>query len=174
LSGFPESPLVPDDVALIPGSAAALRRLQKAGYVLVAVSNQPAAAKGIVTLEQLIAVQERVLELLERDGVVPDAVRCCFHHPDGTDLTLRKTCGCRKPAPGMLLDAATELGVDLSASWMIGDTDSDVMAGAAAGCRTVLIAVPSSAHKRSGAAAPDMHAADLTAGVNAILAASAS
>jgi len=140
----------------------------------VAASNQPAAAKGIVTLEQLVAVQERVLELLEKEGVVPDAMRCCFHHPDATVPELRETCRCRKPAPGMLLDAAAELAVDLRASWMIGDTDSDVMAGAAAGCRTVLIALPSSAHKRSGAAYADVHAVDLTAGVDAILAASAS
>lgn len=138
------------------------------------VSNQPAAAKGIVTLEQLDAVQERVLELLEKEGVVPDASRCCFHHPDATAPELRKTCRCRKPAPGMLLDAAAELAVDLHASWMIGDTDSDVMAGVAAGCRTVLIALPDSAHKRSGAAHADVHAVDLAAGVDAILAASAS
>lgn len=139
----------------------------------MAVSNQPAAAKGIVTLEQLIAVQERVLELLEKEAVVPDAVRCCFHHPDATVPALREMCRCRKPAPGMLLDAAAELAVDLRASWMIGDTDSDIMAGAAAGCRTILIASPCSAHKRGGAAPADVHAVDLMAGADAILVASA-
>jgi D-glycero-D-manno-heptose 1,7-bisphosphate phosphatase len=71
----------------------------------------------------------------------------------------------------MLLDAAAELDVDLRASWMIGDTDGDVAAGAAAGCRTVLIAVPGSGHKRSGTAHSDIHAPDVTAGVDAILAA---
>jgi D-glycero-D-manno-heptose 1,7-bisphosphate phosphatase len=69
----------------------------------------------------------------------------------------------------MLLDAAAELDVDLRASWMIGDTDGDVASGAAAGCRTVLIAAPGSVHKRSGAAHADAHAPDVTAAVDAIL-----
>jgi D-glycero-D-manno-heptose 1,7-bisphosphate phosphatase len=111
-----------------------------------------------------------VLDLLGREGVVPDAIRCCFHHPKATVPELRQTCKCRKPAPGMLLDAAAELDVDLRASWMIGDTDGDVAAGAAAGCRTVLIAAPGSRHKRSGTAQADVHVADVTAGVDAILA----
>jgi D-glycero-D-manno-heptose 1,7-bisphosphate phosphatase len=168
---MPESPLDPDDVALVPGAAPALYRLRSAGYLLVAVSNQPAAAKGVVTLKRLLAVQERVLDLLRRDGVIPDAIRCCFHHPEATVPELRQACRCRKPAPGMLLDAAAELDVDLRASWMIGDTDVDVAAGAAAGCRTVLIAAPGSGHKRSGTAHADVHAPDVTAGVDAILAA---
>jgi D-glycero-D-manno-heptose 1,7-bisphosphate phosphatase len=137
---------------------------------LVAVSNQPAAAKGVVTLDRLRAVQERVLELLRGEGVVPDAIQCCFHHPEATVPELRQTCQCRKPAPGMLLDAAAELDVDLRASWMIGDTDGDVLAGAAAGCRTVLIATPGSGHKRSGTEHADVHVPDVTAGVDAILA----
>jgi D-glycero-D-manno-heptose 1,7-bisphosphate phosphatase len=170
LSRLPESPLDPDDVALIPGAAAALRRLRDADYLLVAVSNQPAAAKGIVTLERLRAVEERVLDLLRREGVVPDASRCCFHHPEATMSELRQTCRCRKPAPGMLLDAAAALDVDLHGSWMIGDTDGDDGAGAAAGCRTVLIAAPGSVHKRSGMARADVHAPDLPAAVDAILA----
>ena len=170
LSRLTESPLDPDDVALIPGAAAALRRLGDAGYLLVAVSNQPAAAKGVVSLERLRSVQERVLDLLRREGVVPDAIRCCFHHPEATVPELRQTCRCRKPAPGMLLDAAADFDVDLYASWMIGDTDGDVAAGAAAGCRTVLIAAPGSGHKRSGLAHADVHAPDLTAAVDAILA----
>lgn len=111
-----------------------------------------------------------MLDLLRREGVVPDAIRCCFHHPEATVPELRQTCRCRKPAPGMLLDAAAELDVDLRASWMIGDTDGDVAAGAAAGCRTVLIAAPGSGHKRRGTTHADVHAPDVTAGVDAILA----
>jgi D-glycero-D-manno-heptose 1,7-bisphosphate phosphatase len=170
VSRWPESPLDPNDVALTPGAAAALRRLRDAGYLLVAVSNQPAAAKGVVTLERLLAVQQRVLDLLRLEGVVPDAIRCCFHHSEATVPEFRQTCQCRKPAPGMLLDAAAELDVDLRRSWMIGDTDGDVAAGAAAGCRTVLIAAPGSLHKRSGAVRADIHAPDVTAAVVAILA----
>jgi D-glycero-D-manno-heptose 1,7-bisphosphate phosphatase len=170
ISRLPESPLDPEDVALVRGVGSALSRLTNAGYALIAVSNQPAAAKGVVTIERLREVQERVLELLRREGVVPDAIRCCFHHPEAAVPELRQRCRCRKPAPGMLLDAAAELEVDLRASWMIGDTDGDIAAGTAAGCRTVLIAAPGSGHKRSGAARADVSVPDITAAVDAILA----
>lgn len=161
VSGLPESPLIPAEVVLIPGAAEALRLLHDEGWVLVGTSNQPAAAKGIVPLEQLKQVQERVLELLRRAGVEPDAFRICFHHPEGVVPELAGACDCRKPSPEMLLDAAAELGLDLHASWMVGDTDSDVAAGAAAGCRTILIENPDSAHKRRGDAQPDSTATSL-------------
>jgi D-glycero-D-manno-heptose 1,7-bisphosphate phosphatase len=168
-SGLPESPLAPEQVVLIAGAADALRRLRDAGYVLVGTSNQPAAAKGIVALEQLNDVQARVLDLLERAGAEPDAFRICFHHPAGVVPELTHACNCRKPSPGMLLDAAAELGLDLSESWMIGDTDADVETGAAAGCRTILIDNPDSAHKRGGTARTDTTAADLAAAADFIV-----
>jgi D-glycero-D-manno-heptose 1,7-bisphosphate phosphatase len=169
VSGRPESPLAVDQVALLPGAGAALRRLHEAGFLLVGISNQAAAAKATVPLSQLEAVQRRVLELLADEGVRPDGFRVCFHHPDGIVDGLGGACSCRKPAPGMLLDAAAELGIDLSASWMIGDTDADVAAGKAAGCRTVLIEHPGSAHKRSGTAEPDLTAADLPAAADRLV-----
>lgn len=169
LSGRPESPLEPGQVALLPGAADALRRLRRAGYLLVGVSNQPAAAKGVVPLEQLEQVQERVLALLEKEGASLDAFRMCFHHPDGVNPSLTRTCECRKPAPGLLLDAAAALGIDLAASWMVGDTDGDLTAGAAAGCRTVLVENPASAHKRSYGARADGRAPDLAAAAALIL-----
>ena len=138
VSGKPESPLDPTQVRLIPGATAAIRQLREAGYVVVGVSNQPAAAKGLVEFDILEAVQARVLELLEKDGARPDSFRLCFHHPAGVVPGLTSQCACRKPAPGMLRDAAAELGLDLDASWMVGDTDTDVDAGEAAGCRTIL------------------------------------
>ena len=172
-TGQPESPLDPQQVALIPRAAAALLRLRNAGYVVVGVSNQPAAAKGTVDIEQLESVQARVLDLLERAGAAPDAFRLCFHHPEGVVPELTRVCDCRKPAPGMLLDAAAALDLDLNASWMIGDTDSDIAAGAAAGCRTILIENPGSAHKRSGDAHPDAIAFDLAAAADLVVASSA-
>jgi D-glycero-D-manno-heptose 1,7-bisphosphate phosphatase len=160
-SGLPESPLDPAEVALIAGAADGLRRLRDAGYLLVGVSNQPAAAKGTVSLATLEAVQRRVLELLRHEGVEPDGFRLCLHHPAAVVPELAGPCDCRKPAPGMLLDAARELDIELGSSWMIGDTDDDAAAGAAAGCRTVLIENTASRHKRRGAARPDLRAADL-------------
>lgn len=169
VSGQPESPLDPQQVVLIPGAAAALRRLHNAGYLVVGVSNQPAAAKGTVDVKRLESVQARALDLLARDGDVPDAFRLCLHHPDGVVPELTRVCDCRKPAPGMLLDAAEELGIDLGASWMIGDTDADVLAGAAAGCHTILIENPDSEHKRSGNARPDATAPDLAAAADFVV-----
>jgi D-glycero-D-manno-heptose 1,7-bisphosphate phosphatase len=160
-SGVPESPLRVADVRLIEGAADAARQLAHAGFALVCVSNQPAAAKGKVSLEGLLAVHERVLELLREEGVHLDASRLCLHHPEGVVPELSGPCDCRKPAPGMLLDAAEELGLDLASSWMLGDTDSDVLAGHAAGCRAVLIEHPGSAHKRAGGARPDLVASSL-------------
>ncbi len=168
-SGALESPLAVEDVRLLPGVAAAMRRLAGAGFLLVCVSNQPAAAKGRATVEELLAVHERVSELLARAGARLDASYLCFHHPDGVVPELSGSCPCRKPAPGMLLDAADAVGLELGASWMIGDTDADVGAGAAAGCRTVLLEYPGSAHKRWGAARADLLAADLPGGVARLL-----
>jgi D-glycero-D-manno-heptose 1,7-bisphosphate phosphatase len=164
-----ESPLRVEDVRLVPGAAEAARELVRAGFTLVCVSNQPAAAKGKVTVERLGAVHARVIELLARAGVSLKTSRLCLHHPDGVVPELSGPCACRKPAPGMLLDAAHALKLDLDACWMIGDTDADVAAGRAAGCRTVLIEHPHSARKRLGRADPDLAASDLAHGVAQLL-----
>jgi D-glycero-D-manno-heptose 1,7-bisphosphate phosphatase len=168
-SGLPESPLQVGDVQLLAGAASSVRELQRAGYELVCVSNQPAGAKGKVSKEQLWTVHRRVVELLENEGVRLNASRLCMHHPDGIVPELSGACDCRKPAPGMLLSAAEELGLDLGESWMIGDTDTDILAGQAAGCRTVLIECAGSARKRAGSVRPDLVAADLAAAVIALL-----
>ena len=168
-TGRLESPLRVADVMLIDGAAAALRRLAGAGWALVGVSNQPSAAKGAVSLDQLFAIQARVLELLSAHGVRFDDFRLCLHHPDGVMAELAGPCDCRKPAPGMLLEAASALDIALADSWMVGDTDGDVLAGQRAGCRTVLVRHPGSAHKRAGAVTPDAVVDDLAGAVAEIL-----
>jgi D-glycero-D-manno-heptose 1,7-bisphosphate phosphatase len=155
-----ESPYRPEDVALVPGAASGLRRLREAGYKIVLVSNQPGAAKGMTTRAALDAVHERVMDALR---IELDGVYYCHHHPDFTG-----SCACRKPAPGMLLRAADELGLELAASWMIGDADTDVAAARAAGVRAVLVEHPRTAHRRNGADA-DLIAPDL-AGAAALIA----
>jgi D-glycero-D-manno-heptose 1,7-bisphosphate phosphatase len=164
-AGVAESPLKVEQVRLIAGAAAAAARLARAGYLLVCVSNQPAAAKGKVPLAQLLAVHERVTELLAQEGVTLAASRLCLHHEQGVVPGLRGPCACRKPAPGMLLDAAGALGVDLASSWMVGDTDADIGAGRAAGCRTLLIRNPGSVHKRLQMVTADFVADSLADGV---------
>jgi D-glycero-D-manno-heptose 1,7-bisphosphate phosphatase len=124
----------------------ALIGLRQAGFLLIGASNQPAAAKGKVSTDDLRAVHERVVDLLADAGL--DDWRYCLHRAqDG--------CDCRKPRAGLLLDAARDHGIDLASSWMIGDADTDVEAGIAAGVRTVLVEHPGSAHRRSGNAQPE-------------------
>lgn len=156
VTGAPESPLRVADVRLVPGAAAAAVRLAELGFLLVCVTNQPAAAKGRVSTAQLLAVHNHVVRLLSEHGVSLAASRMCMHHEHGVVPGLSGPCDCRKPAPGMLLDAARTLGIDLGASWMVGDTDGDIAAGEAAGCMTILVRHPDSIHKRLQAIAPDL------------------
>ena len=162
-TGLPESPLRPEDVTLMDDAAEALSALRAAGFALVGVSNQPAAAKGVASLDELRSVQAQVVELFARSGVTFDRFSFCFHHPEGSVPTLARACECRKPAPGMLKEAIRELTLDPDASWMVGDTDTDIEAGQAAGVRAILIANPASAHKRVATAivttAPNLAAA---------------
>ena len=158
----PEGPLHPDDVRLVPGAARAAKELHDAGFLLIAASNQPAAAKGKVDGDQLRAVHARVVELLAVQGVFLDDWRYCLHRAEDG-------CDCRKPKPGLLLDAAAAHGIDLSRSWFVGDADTDVQAGRAAGVKTVLVEHPGSAHRRTGAHVADVTATDLQQAVEAVL-----
>lgn len=148
VDGSFESPNVKEDVSLVPVAADAIRRIRARGYRTVVVSNQPGAAKGKASREDLLEAHERVVRLLAESGIVIDDYRYCWHHPDALDPELARACDCRKPQPGMLLQAAAALDLDLSRSWMIGDSDSDAEAGLTAGCRTILVENPRSLHRR--------------------------
>jgi histidinol-phosphate phosphatase family protein len=168
-SGLHESPLRVADVRLRPGAAAAAAELADAGYALVCTSNQPAAAKRKVSVRELLAIHERVLALLAEQGARLECSLLCLHHPDGVVGELTRSCACRKPAPGMLLDAASALDLALESSWILGDTDADIAAGRAAGCRTALIEYGPSAHKRSGTPGADLCATDLSDAASQLL-----
>jgi D-glycero-D-manno-heptose 1,7-bisphosphate phosphatase len=148
VDGSFEGPHLEEDVRLIPGSADAIRRIRSLDYRTVVVSNQPGAAKGKASHEDLRGAHERVVRLLAERGVAIDEYRYCLHHPVAVDPELARACECRKPKPGMLLQAAAALDIDLSRSWMIGDSDADAEAGRAAGCRTILVENPRSMHRR--------------------------
>jgi D-glycero-D-manno-heptose 1,7-bisphosphate phosphatase len=161
-TGLLESPYRPEDVELAPRAVDAIRLLRTLGVPLVGISNQPAAAKGTCDLETLHAVHERFARLLGEAGAELDDYRYCFHHPDGSDSELAQVCTCRKPAPGMITAACEALGgCELARSWVVGDSDVDIEAGQAVGCRTVLVEEPGSAHRRSEGVAPDERARDL-------------
>lgn len=128
-TGYPSDP---DEVALLPGAADALRGLHKRGYALVIVSNQSGIGRGLVTSAQASAVHERVASTLLELGVPLDGAYYCPHGPDDA-------CNCRKPLPGLLRQAASELALDLTRSFMVGDCQSDVEAGRSVGCTTILL-----------------------------------
>jgi D-glycero-D-manno-heptose 1,7-bisphosphate phosphatase len=156
-----ESPHTLDELALMPRAVLAARRLHDAGFLLFVVSNQPSHAKGTATLENIRAIAVKVDELLRVDGVKISRAYYCFHHPQGVIAEFTGECRCRKPKPQLLLDARDEFDVDLSASWMVGDQESDVECGRRAGCRTILIENPHSSSRRPGVETPTLLAADL-------------
>lgn len=128
----------PNRVKIVDGGAEALKRLQEAGYLLVVVSNQSLVGRGYGTEDDVNAVNARMAELLQSAGVTLDSVKYCPHHPD-------EDCPNRKPKPGMLLEAAEELNIDLTQSVMIGDNPTDTGAGENARCRlNILLVEPGS------------------------------
>jgi D-glycero-D-manno-heptose 1,7-bisphosphate phosphatase len=128
-----------EKVRLIPGSAEAIAALNRAGWPVAIVTNQAGVARGFFSIETLKKIHEHLAELLRGYGAKVDGVYFCPHHTAGELAEYRRDCDCRKPKPGMLLQAAGELGIDLTRSWMIGDRISDLEAGSAVGCRTVLV-----------------------------------
>lgn len=132
-----------EELELLDGAAQAIGRINASGYLAVVVTNQPVIARGEVTVPELQCIHNKMETLLGYEGVFVDAIYYCPHHPhkgyEGEVPELKIDCSCRKPKPGMLLQAAQDLNIDLAASWMIGDGENDVKAGIAAGCKTALI-----------------------------------
>lgn len=128
---------------LLDGVSEAIKKINQSGYLAVVVTNQPVIARGEVTYDGLQLIHNKMETLLGKDGAYLDAIYYCPHHPDrgfeGEIKELKVNCECRKPKPGMLLQAAKDLNIDLKQSWMIGDGENDVQAGINAGCKTVLI-----------------------------------
>lgn len=128
---------------LLEGVSDAIRKINQSGYLAVVVTNQPVIARGEVTYDGLQLIHNKMETLLGKDGAYLDAIYYCPHHPDsgfeGEVKELKIDCDCRKPKPGMLLQAAKDFNIDLNQSWMIGDSKNDVLAGKNAGCKTALI-----------------------------------
>lgn len=122
-----------------PGFAEGLGKLAVLRLPLIVVSNQPGIALGKFSTADLNRMQEQLRDFFLDAGATLDAFYYCPHHPGGIVPRYSYVCGCRKPAPGLLLAAARRHGIDLSHSWMIGDILDDVEAGRRAGCETVLI-----------------------------------
>ena len=136
-----DSPYTLDEFRMRPGVAQGISMINQMGFLAVVVSNQPGVAKGKCDLPFLNALNDKMHQLLNQDGARLDAIYYCLHHPDAKRVEYRAVCDCRKPQPGLLLRSARELGINLGASYMIGDSITDVEAGLTAGCKSILLAV---------------------------------
>ncbi len=132
-----------DDFTLEDGVAKAIKKMNELGYLAIVVTNQPVIARGEVTFDELRQIHQKMQVLLGKEGAYLDGIYVCPHHPDsgfpGEIKELKIECDCRKPKPGMLLQAAKDFNIDLENSWMVGDSQNDILAGQNAGCHTCLV-----------------------------------
>jgi D-glycero-D-manno-heptose 1,7-bisphosphate phosphatase len=129
----------PDRITIDEKTIEGLRLLKEEGFLLIIISNQAGVAKGYFLEEDLEKVWNKISALLQHYQLAIDAFYYCPHEPGGVVSGYAISCPCRKPQPGMILNAASQLRIDLSQSWMIGDILNDVEAGNRAGCCTILI-----------------------------------
>lgn len=133
----------PEQFELIPGAAEAIKLINKSGYLAVVVTNQPVIARGDCTFEELQTIHDKMETELGKEGAFVDAIYVCPHHTDkgfpGERPEYKCNCNCRKPKPGLLLQAAEDFNIDLSQSYMIGDSDRDTEAGKNAGVKRAIL-----------------------------------
>lgn len=128
---------------LLDGVAEAISIINSLGYLAIVITNQPVIARGEVTITELEEMHNKIETLLGKQGAYIDGIYYCPHHPDkgfeGEIEELKIKCECRKPKPGLLFQASSDFNIDLSKSWMIGDSENDIKAGKASGCKTALL-----------------------------------
>jgi len=140
----------PDGLRLLPGAAEGVRLFNQAGWRTIVVTNQSGIARGLFGEDDLARVHARLEAELARAGARLDAILHCPHHPSEGSAPWRRACACRKPAPGLLLEGAAQLGVQLERSWAIGDSRRDVEAGRRAGVQgTILVLTGKGADERA-------------------------
>jgi len=137
--GIIDSPLNPDQFRLLPDVAKAIRALNELCFKVVVISNQPGVAKGKMNHKLFKEIRLKMKRELDSEGARLDAEYYCLHHPDAVKEEYRVDCDCRKPKAGLFLKASSDLGLDLSQSYSVGDGLPDIKAGKAAGCMTILI-----------------------------------
>ncbi len=150
----PDSPRTVEEFKLIAGAAKAIRTLNQLGLQVVIVSNQPGVAKGKFPAANLAAMTNLMEGALKDESAALQGVYYCMHHPDAVIDAYREVCDCRKPKPGLLMQAAKEMAIQLEGSYMVGDQPRDMVAGRLAGCTTLLVG----ATPRSEACADADHA----------------
>jgi D-glycero-D-manno-heptose 1,7-bisphosphate phosphatase len=159
----------PEQVKLLTGVPRALIELKALGYKLIVVTNQSAVARGIVTEKVLGDIHKRLERLLAKKNAYLDGIYYCPYHPDGVVKKYRQESELRKPNPGMLLKAAEEMDLDLDESWCVGNSATDIEAGLRAGCKTILIDIPSrQLQLKPGEPRPDFKAINMKEVVNIV------
>ncbi len=159
----------PEDLVLIEGSAAAIARLNRAGWPIAVITNQGGIAMGYLTEDDLAEIHERMGDLLAEEGAYVDAIFYCPHHDRATDAAYRVDCPGRKPGIAMLEEARDELGIELDKSVVVGDSTTDILAGQRAGCSTILVETGFAGKDGKASATPDAVVSDLAAAVDLIL-----
>jgi D-glycero-D-manno-heptose 1,7-bisphosphate phosphatase len=124
---------------LLPGAAQAIKKLNDAHIPVVVVSNQSGLARGYFPEELLVAVHEKMHKLLAEEGAMVDAIYYCPHHPEAKEDRFRKACDCRKPKPGLILQASKEMGLDPEQSFVVGDRWSDIKTAVNCGATSILV-----------------------------------
>ena len=121
----------------------AIKKINQIGYLAIVITNQPVIARGEVMIEELQNIHNKMETLLGKEGAYLDAIYYCPHHPhrgyEGEKIEYKIDCECRKPKPGLILKAVKDFNIDLKRSWMVGDSENDIIAGRNAGCHTALI-----------------------------------
>ena len=138
-AGIIDSPFTVEQFKLLPKAGQAIKLMKRSGFKVAVVSNQPGVAKCHFTEETLLRMTEKMERELANQDAFLDAVYYCLHHPQATNEFYKEYCGCRKPNPGLIIKAARDLDIDPSQSFMVGDSLTDIKAGQAVGCRTILL-----------------------------------
>jgi D-glycero-D-manno-heptose 1,7-bisphosphate phosphatase len=159
----------PDDMLLIDGAGAAIRRLNEAGLPVLVITNQGGIAMGYISERDLERIHARMIALLDAEGAHVDAIYFCPFHPRATVPAYRRDSDLRKPGIGMIEKARDDHDLDLSASYFVGDMTGDMLAGRRAGCRTVLVSTGFGGRDGEHDVEPDLRVADLAEAVDVIL-----
>ena len=138
-TGIIDTPLSVKQVSFVPGIFDFLLYAKKQGYLLIIISNQPGVGIKKISLKKYQEIKEYIAVTLQKHGIILDGEYYCMHHPHASIAKYKKKCSCRKPQTGLLTKASSDLNIDLKKSWMIGDGVGDIIAGSAAGCKTILV-----------------------------------
>ncbi len=164
----------PDLLELIPRAAAAIKLLNDAGFATVVITNQAGIAKGILQETLLTEIHTRLSALLQKENARIDRFYYCPHHPDAVVQKYRVACQCRKPSPGLVLQAADELGIDVQRSYVVGDKSCDIELAHTVGATAIMVLTGYGAaelhkHREANLEPPRYIAADLYGAVQLIL-----